>query len=369
MPVLVVIGGRAWWDESLVPLASGLTSRNRHFVPSSLSLSACAGMLDRRRTIERRSPDAVERGRSVSDATKVLAPRNRGVERPGVVIGSSMVRTDEQSQGSRVSRSARAWRAAVVTDDDATRRIVVPILESEGIEVDTEVTGRRSPHAGREPFDVFDLVVIDSDRIDSSGAGSMDALRESGSFRPEVVVLTSDPAIAVQAFDAGALDCVTKPVKPRRFRSSIWRTKERLRDRDRAAFLGTLLHERGQADFVEKRPPTGGWLRKILVRTSSSVVLVNVDDVTHIEAQSFYARAHTRASSHLVRRSLGWFEERLDPERFVRIHRKYIVNVDQIAEVKPWSRKAFEVVLSNGDMIRLSPARRGELEAALRQSI
>lgn len=279
------------------------------------------------------------------------------------------MRLEGGSPESALSRSGRAWRAAVVTDDEATRRIVTSILESEGIEVDPEVTGRRATHAGREPFDVFDLVVIDSAHIDASGVVSIDALREGRSFRPEVVVVTAEPALAVQAFDAGALDCVMKPVKPRRFRSAIWRTKQRLRDRDRAAFLGTLLSERGQADFDERPQPTGGWLRKILVRTSSSVVLVNVDDVTHIEAQSFYARAHTRGSSHLVRRSLGWFEERLDPERFVRIHRKYIVNVDQIAEVKPWSRKAFEVVLSSGDMIRLSPARRGELEAALRQSI
>lgn len=280
------------------------------------------------------------------------------------------MRLDLPSQDSSGPRSVRAWRAAVVTDDDATRKIVITILESEGIEVGLEAAGGHdSLQAGREPFDVFDLVVFDADQGAWRGTESIDALREGGGFRPEVVVVTSDPGMAVQAFDAGALDCITKPVKPRRLRNSIWRTKARLRDRDRAAFLGALLSERGQGDFQQRRPPTDGWLRKILVRTSSSVVLVNVDDVTHIEAQSFYARAYTRGSSHLVRRSLGWFEERLDPERFVRIHRKYIVNVDQIAEVKPWSRKAFEVVLSNGDMIRLSPARRGELEAALRQSI
>lgn len=280
------------------------------------------------------------------------------------------MRLDERSPDASGSGSGRTWRAAVVSDDDATRKVVVSILESEGIEVGLEIAGvHNSLQARREPFDVFDLVVFDADQSAPRGIESIEALRDGGGFRPEVVVVTSDPAMAVQAFDAGALDCITKPVKPRRFRNSIWRTKGRLRDRDRAAFLGALLSERGQSGFQEKRPPTDGWLRKILVRTSSSVVLINVDDVTHIEAQSFYARAHTRGSSHLVRRSLGWFEERLDPERFVRIHRKYIVNVDQIAEVKPWSRKAFEVVLSNGDMIRLSPARRGELEAALRQSI
>ena len=305
----------------------------------------------------------------MSDVDDVVTSRNRrGSDRSGVIATSTM-RLDAPTPDASGSASGRTWRAAVVTDDDATRKVVVSILESEGIEVDLVVGARTSPQGGREPFDVFDLVVYDSDQSAARAAESIEAVREGGSFRPEVVVVTSDPAVAVQAFDAGALDCITKPIKARRFRNAIWRTKGRLRDRDRAAFLGALLNERGQGDSRERRPPTDGWLRKILVRTSSSVVLLNVDDVTHIEAQSFYARTHTRDSSYLVRRSLGWFEERLDPERFVRIHRKYIVNVDQIAEVKPWSRKAFEVVLSNGDMIRLSPARRGELEAALRQSI
>lgn len=97
-------------------------------------------------------------------------------------------------------------------------------------------------------------------------------------------------------------------------------------------------------------------------------LFLKVDDVDWIEAADYYAKSHVGASTYLIRETLANLEEQLDPERFVRIHRSTIVNLDRVREMQPWFHGAFVVLLVDGTELRLGRSRREHLQTLLQQT-
>jgi len=110
-------------------------------------------------------------------------------------------------------------------------------------------------------------------------------------------------------------------------------------------------------------PPDDAKVTRIAVKTNDRVQFVRVDQVDWIEAAANYVRLHVGRGSHLFRGSMSALEGRLDPSRFVRIHRSTIVNVDRIVEMHPSFAREHILVLQDGTRLRLSPTYRDRLEA------
>jgi two-component system LytT family response regulator len=208
-----------------------------------------------------------------------------------------------------------------------------------------------------------DLVFLDVQMPEMDGFDVIDAI---GPERmPITVFVTAYDRYALRAFEVRALDYLLKPYDDKRFAATMERVRERIRTRAEGDFGRRMLElmEERRAGVVAA-PPTGA-LRHLTVRGADSVRLLKVDDVVRFEAAGDYVRAWVAGGSHLIDDAMKELEERLDPSRFVRIHRSHIVRVGAIRELQPFLHGDWIVVLEDGTKLRLSRTRRPALERAL----
>jgi two-component system, LytTR family, response regulator len=193
-----------------------------------------------------------------------------------------------------------------------------------------------------------DLVFLDVQMPGMDGFEVLEALEVDP--LPRVVFVTAYEEHALRAFEVRALDYLLKPVDRERFTRALDRALE-------AAAPGATDARGVLSALAERRP-----LERFLVRTRGRMVLVPVEDVDWIGAAGNYVAVHAGGQIHLVRGTLQELEERLPAERFVRIHRSSIVNLDRVREMHPWSHGDLMVVLEGGEELRLSRRYRDRLE-------
>lgn len=170
----------------------------------------------------------------------------------------------------------------------------------------------------------------------------------SAGGRPAVVFVTAHDQYALQAFDADALDYLLKPFDEERFHRAYTRARDRI-----------SRPPEPEAPAVEE----GQHPDRLAVKREGSVYFVKIADVDWVEAASNYVRLHTGRETHLLRESMTGIGARLDPRRFLRIHRTAIVNVDRIRELQPWFSGEYIVILQDGTKLKVS---RGYREAVTR---
>jgi two-component system LytT family response regulator len=168
-----------------------------------------------------------------------------------------------------------------------------------------------------------DLVFLDVEMPGLVGTDVLDATRH----QPFVVFTTAHAQHAATAFELGALDYVLKPFGPDRLAKAL--------ERARAAF-----GESGAPPALDRlREALGaGPMSRLFVRSGNGVIPVLVTDVLRFEASGDYVTAHTAQSHHLLHLSLGKLESRLDPGRFLRVHRAHIVNLDCVVAFRKQTR-------------------------------
>jgi two-component system LytT family response regulator len=120
--------------------------------------------------------------------------------------------------------------------------------------------------------------------------------------------------------------------------------------------IAGLLQHLGRGDV-----PLDEYLDRIMVRERERIRFVPTAEIDWLESEGNYVRLHTPAGNHLIRASLTGLLERLDPRRFVRIHRSTIVNVDRVREMQPWVGGDYMVILVDGRKLRVSRSYRHEL--------
>lgn len=150
---------------------------------------------------------------------------------------------------------------------------------------------------------------------------------------PTTVLVTASADHAVTAFDLDIVDYVQKPFDDERFHRAVERAKRHAWDR---------------------RGREGAPLQRIVIRNGSRIATLAIDDIDWIEAQDYYAELHAGGRTYLVRQSLHKLAASLDPARFVRIHRKTIVNVRRVKELEPMFHGEYLVFLHDGTRLKLS---------------
>jgi two-component system LytT family response regulator len=175
----------------------------------------------------------------------------------------------------------------------------------------------------------------------------------SPSELPAIVFVTAFDRYALRAFDVNAIDYLLKPFTRERFRTALARARERLDGRRRDGQIAALIdHLRAR-----RRYPS-----RVAVRTAGRFVIVDWRDVDWIEAADNYVRLHVGGKEFLLRETLAAIEKQLDPERFARIHRSAIVQLDRIAELHPASHGDVDLVLRGGARLVVSRTWRDRVE-------
>ena len=178
---------------------------------------------------------------------------------------------------------------------------------------------------------------------------------------PLVIFATAHDQYALRAFDAQALDYLLKPFDEERFQRALQRARQRLiAPSMQEAKLQRLLDSLGN----ERRH-----LQKIVVPRAGGMLIVKATDVDWLEASGNYVTLHLGRTTYLLRESLNAFEQKLDPQQFVRLHRSAIVNVDRIRELAPWSGGEQAVVLQDGTPLTVGRVFRGRLMGFLRNCV
>jgi len=188
---------------------------------------------------------------------------------------------------------------------------------------------------------------------------------------PVVVFVTAFDRYALRAFEVHALDYLLKPFDDSRFAESLDRARQHIRRRESQQLSERLLAAvedfRGGATPATAEAPR--YLSRISVKSGGRVYFLKTDDIDWFEAADYYVKLHVGERAHLLRESMNHLESRLDPERFFRLHRSTIVNLDRVKELRSGAASKTAVVLHDGTRLRLSRSRKEQLHRLLGQSL
>jgi two-component system LytT family response regulator len=251
-------------------------------------------------------------------------------------------------------------RTIIVDDEPLVRLALRDALESEpDIEIIAEhadgVEALRATHELRPDLLLLDVQMPGLTGMEVAAALDMD-------HAPAIVFVTAWSEHAVKAFELHSVDYVLKPFDPARVRTAIARARERL---GRRATPAASVDARLDAivRLLDERPaqaPTA-YLERFVASLAGRLRVIPIEDVEWIEAADNYARVHTTTGSALVRATMKSLDSRLDPRRFVRVHRSVIVSIAAVRELRPLDSGDYQVVLASGRTVTMSRTFRDEV--------
>ena len=258
--------------------------------------------------------------------------------------------------------SVRPLRVVVVDDEPLAREDITQLLarRSDVNVVATCANGTEALEAVRRARPDVLLLDIRMPGLDGFSVVAQLDPREL----PYVVFVTAFDRFAIDAFRVRALDYLLKPVQPARLNEALERAREQLDKRSPAAWTSAIRDAaQVQVNGVEASP----YLVELMVRVGTRDIVVKVDQIDWIQAETYYARLHIRGRSYLYRERMHVLESQLDPRHFARIHRSAIVNLDRVREIVHDSRGDHVVVLSTGARVKTSHQRWQEFREIMRQ--
>lgn len=185
-----------------------------------------------------------------------------------------------------------------------------------------------------------DLVFLDIQMPKINGFEMLELLEQP----PAIIFTTAFDEYAIKAFEAHAIDYLLKPFSQERFDKAIEKWKEQQHTAvkpDTIALLETAAQSPVQSD-------------RIVVKNGSKIKIIPVADIFYLEAADEYVKIHTAEGYFLKKKTMGFFENSLDAQQFVRGHRSYIVNVQQITRIEPYEKDNYVAILKTGPQVPVS---------------
>jgi len=252
------------------------------------------------------------------------------------------------------SRNDTKIRAVIVDDESLARQVVREHLAPHQ---EIEIIGECAN--GFEAVKLIteqkpDLIFLDIQMPKLDGFEVLELI-DTGSA---IVFVTAHDTYAIRAFEVHAVDYLLKPFGAERFEAALDRAKERLNaNSPTPAVPATEL-------AATARPPAQ-YLERIPVRDGAQVFIIPVSKLDFAEAQDDYVALSTEGKKHLKQQPISSLEAALDPSRFLRIHRSYIVNLERVVKVEPYGKDTHVAVLRNGVQLPVSRAGYARLRAFL----
>jgi two-component system LytT family response regulator len=251
-------------------------------------------------------------------------------------------------------------RTLIVDDEPLARRTLRLLLSRDE---DVEIIGecRNGNEAVKQIQEESpDLIFLDVQMPQMNG---FDVVRAVGVEKmPVTVFVTAFDTYALKAFEAEALDYLLKPFEDARFERTLRRAKAALRrgpTESLARRVSSLLENPGTNDEPQK--PAS----RLLIPTNGKVVFLKAEDIDWINAVDYYVKIYAQKKTYLQRETMDRLEKKLDPQKFFRIHRSTIVNIDRVKELRSSLNGNYLVVLHDGTSLRMSRRRRQQLKGLL----
>ncbi len=191
-----------------------------------------------------------------------------------------------------------------------------------------------------------DLVFLDIQMPEKTGFEVIKSLH--GKNLPTIIFVTAYDQYALQAFDVHALDYLLKPFNRERIKRAVTRAREHVESKRRGNLderLNSLIADiRGEKKYLDR----------LVVKAVGRVFFLKTDEIDWIEAAGNYVKLHVGREAHMIRETMNGIEAKLDPAKFLRIHRSTVVNIDRIKELHPMFSGDYAVILRNGTELALS---------------
>ncbi|WP_338844561.1 LytTR family DNA-binding domain-containing protein [Massilia sp. W12] len=232
-------------------------------------------------------------------------------------------------------------RVLIVDDEELARMVLREMLAAHP---DLELIGEAAN--GYEAVKAIselrpDLVLLDIQMPKLNGFEVLE-LAAGRAPAPHYIFVSAFDQYALKAFEVHALDYLLKPVSPERLAHALNHARQSL---GRAQALAPL---------VQHAQLQHGPLTRILIRDGGKVHVAPLEQIRYIEAQDDYVQIHCAGRSFLKNQRLSELEALLDPARFLRIHRSYILNLDYLARIEPLSKDSQQALLTSGDKLPIS---------------
>jgi two-component system LytT family response regulator len=187
-----------------------------------------------------------------------------------------------------------------------------------------------------------DLVFLDIQMPRLTGIELIEVLTE----KPEIIFTTAYDQFAIRAFELNAVDYLMKPFMKRRFLDAVNKAIAKIRS------------GRGNKDqanqLLAKKPEPASPVNRIVVRKGTSLNLIPVEQIRYVEAQDDYVMIYHAAGKALKQQTMKFYEDNLPKNNFVRIHRSYIVRVEEIKRIEPYGKDNHVAILQSGDKLPVS---------------
>ncbi|MNN16089.1 Sensory transduction protein LytR [compost metagenome] len=161
---------------------------------------------------------------------------------------------------------------------------------------------------------------------------------------PAVIFTTAFDEYALKAFEKNALDYLLKPVSPTRFKKAL--------EKFRTSYSAPEKKVQPNYEVLTAQDETK--IDRIVVKTGTQIKIIPIDTVKYLESYDDYVKIHTKDGMYLKNKTMAFFEKSLDPNQFVRIHRSFIIKVDQLAKLEPYEKDSYIAALTSGEKLNIS---------------
>jgi two-component system, LytTR family, response regulator len=285
------------------------------------------------------------------------------------------------------SRSLPAITAIIIDDEPLARLIVQEYLQSHD-----NITVLQECNDGFEGIKAIqqhhpDLIFLDIQMPKINGFEMLELVEDP----PAVIFTTAFDEYAIRAFETHAVDYLLKPFSKDRFDKALRKWMDQYVDHHAARAAanpdpdpapGTTLvsdaapasapnpapgdpRAAAQQSLLETASESPAQQQRIVVKTGGKIKIIPLEDVHFLEASDDYVKIHTHNGAFLKNRTMGYFEQVLDPNRFVRTHRSYIINVQQVTRIEPYEKDGHLCILSSGAQVPVSKAGYVKLKSVL----
>lgn len=197
-----------------------------------------------------------------------------------------------------------------------------------------------------------DLIFLDVQMPKLSGFELLEIIEH----KPHVIFTTAYDSYAIKAFDENAVDYLLKPFSRERFADAVKKVVGRIASQTEQNFTEVIALAEEKTEI----------LQRIAVKSGSKIEIIAIGDIVYLESEGDYVMIHTKEGKFLKEKTMKYFEQHLDPDTFIRIHRSYIININEISGIELFEKESYIVKLKNGDQVKASSSGYKALKDALK---
>jgi two-component system LytT family response regulator len=256
------------------------------------------------------------------------------------------------------SRAATRPIKAVIIDDEPLARVIV----REYLQSHLNITVLQECNDGFEGLKAIqqfhpDLIFLDIQMPKINGFEMLELVENP----PAVIFTTAFDEYAIRAFETHAVDYLLKPFSKERFDKAVKKWMESVEP----APVTDPATSDPQQSLLDTAAESPAQQQRVVVKTGGKIKIIPIEDIHYLEAADDYVKIHTHNGAFLKNRTMGFFEKVLDPTRFVRTHRSYIINIQQVTRIDPYEKDGHLCVLSSGAHVPVSKAGYVKLRSVL----